>query len=128
MSKREGYERHTRNQLGSEDGIGPSWYECAVLLDELERDYGCRIHFIVDPANSSRRWRDPAIWVRARAYHFAVEGISDQWGANQFKGNNGARTMAGAWYGALLSLHEVLTQMPTAIENAIRKAGASPEE
>lgn len=127
MSKREGYKRHERQQQGADGDFGPSWYECAGLLQELERDYGCRIHFLVDPANASARWQDPAIHVRVRAYHFQDDEGAQVWASAPFRGNAGARTMAAAWYHALIDLTEVLETRQTPIERAIARAEAAQE-
>lgn len=97
---------------------GPSYADVRYLLQELEREYQVRTQWIIDPANSTERWRGPLMWVRLRAYKPGSHGHGDAWSSGSFGGNAGSSTMPAAMVHACVDMAEELDRLLKAASEA----------
>jgi hypothetical protein len=90
------------DRAGSTNG-GPDWYDAHVLLSGLERKFGYRLRFEVQPITAvNGRWGF-CVYVRVATgtTSFGSSGFGPAY-------PNGARTMAAAFYNAIYKATEEL--------------------
>jgi len=97
-------------QSKGEGERGPSYADVRYLLQEIEKDYGIRTQWLIDPANSTERWRGPLMWVRLRAYRPGSHSHGDVWASGSFGGNGGSSTMPAAMVHACVDMAELLEE------------------
>lgn len=109
-----GTRRHqARLQLASTgEGVsGPSYFDVRELLVELEREFGVRTQFLIDPENVTERWKFKRMWVRLRIYKPGSHGHGDMWQGHALGGNSDAQTMPACMLAVVLTAWDDLERI-----------------
>ncbi len=107
--------RYQKFVSSGDDASGPSYFDVRELSCQLEREFGVRVSFLVDPENVTERWKFNRMWVRARAYKAGGKGHGDLYAGQPLGGNSGSKTMPGAMIAALLELWDKCLERDTAV-------------
>jgi len=117
-----GTRRHKATlQLASTgEGVsGPSYFDVRELLLELEREFGIRVQFIIDPANATERWQSKQMWIRLRCYKPGSKGHGDVWYGVGLGGHSDATTMPAAMLAGVLEAWDGLEQLRAAAHDTV---------